>query len=243
MDDKTNGGADTSTAWRRISDDLAACLMRGDYETGSALPPAQDLARRYGVHRHTVRQACLHLQDIGLITIRRGAGAYFTGGRLPYRIGKRVRLRENLRDASITSRMIDAEIGACEALFARELGLEPAAPVWRIRLVNHGGALALSTSLHIACATRFPDLPSRLAAADHSVTAAFASYGVFDYTRRSTHITARRAQAHEADWLDIACNDPVLVTRSIDITVDGASLQIVEGVFRADRIEIRVDME
>jgi GntR family phosphonate transport system transcriptional regulator len=248
MDKESSSGAPHSTdatAWRRIADDLASRLVRGDYESGAALPPAQDLARSYGVHRHTVRQACLHLQELGLITIRRGAGAFSTGLRLPYSIGRRVRLRDNLRafDLAIESRIVNCGKEPAGAALARELAIQENATVWRIGIVNSAGDCALSASWHFACATRLPDLRDRLAAEGCSFTAAFASYGIADYQRRSTHITARLPRSDEASLLGILPGDPLLATRSLDVTTDGAPLQVVEGVFRGDRFELRVETE
>lgn len=236
---------DNTPAWRRIADDIVASFARGDYEPGAALPPAQDLARAYGVHRHTVRQAFLFVQELGLLHIRRGAGAFFTGRRLPYRIGRRVRLRDNLRglDLAIVSRIFESESAPCSELVARDLAIKTGAPVWRIGIVNSVGGQALSLSRHYACALRFSDLPERLASNGASFTAAFASYDIQDYERRSTHVTARSPRAQEADLLNISSADPVLATRSIDIENNGAPLQLVEAAFRGDRIELRVEAD
>lgn len=237
--------SENATAWGRIADDLVASFARGDYENGAALPPAQTLARSYGVHRHTARQAYLHLQELGLINIRPGAGAFFTGMRLPYSLGRRVRLRDNLRafDLAIASRLVSCETAPCGEALAKELTIKPDGCVWRIGIVNSAGELALSTSRHIVCATRFPDMSERLIAEGHSFTAAFASFGIADYERRSTRVTARLPRADEAALLGISPADPVLATRALDVTGDGAPLQVVEAVFRGDRIELRVETD
>ncbi|MGO4782141.1 winged helix-turn-helix domain-containing protein, partial [Lysobacter sp. 2RAB21] len=56
---------EAATAWRRIADEIEAAIGRGEYETGATLPSSLALAERYGVHRHTVRQAFRHLADRG----------------------------------------------------------------------------------------------------------------------------------------------------------------------------------
>jgi GntR family phosphonate transport system transcriptional regulator len=192
-----------------------------------------------------VRQACLHLQERGLLTIRRGSGAYFTGLRLPYRIGRRVRLRDNLRafNVAIAGTIVARHVAPCGNALAHDLKLDPSSPTWRIEIVNRANDVAISSSLHAICAMRFPDLPERLAAHDNSFTAAFASYGVLDYERKSTRIAARLASPDEARRLGVSAADPVLATRSIDITPDNVPLQIVEGAFRADQIELLVEID
>ena len=46
----------------------------GKYPVGSLLPPENELSRRYGVSRHTVREAFRKLADNGLISRRAGIG-------------------------------------------------------------------------------------------------------------------------------------------------------------------------
>jgi len=57
---------------------LARSLMqeidKGRYAVGTALPPEDSLAQRYGVSRHTVRQALRELKDDGVIWSRAGIG-------------------------------------------------------------------------------------------------------------------------------------------------------------------------
>ncbi len=57
---------------------LARALMqdidKGRYAVGSSLPPEDSLAQRYGVSRHTVRQALRELKDDGVVWSRAGIG-------------------------------------------------------------------------------------------------------------------------------------------------------------------------
>jgi len=60
--------------YRRIADDLMAAIAAGTYPVGGALPPETELATRYGVSRHTMREALRQVRDAGLVTRRRRAG-------------------------------------------------------------------------------------------------------------------------------------------------------------------------
>lgn len=57
---------------------LARALLRdidgGRYPVGSSLPPEDELGKRFGVSRHTVRQALRELKDEGVIWARPGIG-------------------------------------------------------------------------------------------------------------------------------------------------------------------------
>lgn len=49
-------------------------IGNGRYAVGSLLPPEDSIAQRYGVSRHTVRQALRELKEDGLISSRPGIG-------------------------------------------------------------------------------------------------------------------------------------------------------------------------
>ncbi|HHB81205.1 MAG TPA: GntR family transcriptional regulator, partial [Aliiroseovarius sp.] len=47
--------------WKAIAETLAAEIARGHYAPGAKLPTEAQLARRFGVNRHTVRRATADL--------------------------------------------------------------------------------------------------------------------------------------------------------------------------------------
>jgi GntR family phosphonate transport system transcriptional regulator len=233
-----------STTWRRIADEIAGELTRGAWSSGEALPPAQDLARQYGVHRHTVRQAYRHLQDMGLVNIQQGRGTFATSVPLPYRIGRRVSFRENLKafDLEAESRIVSSDVMTASQDIGRELGLTSGTSLWRIRLINEAGQTPVSLSTHYLACKTFPGLPHQLENAEGSFTKAFGLYGIVTYERQSTRISARLATHEEAELLDIETGAALLTTRALDC-VDTKPLQFVETAFRSNQIELLVEKE
>ena len=80
--------ARSSDPWRRagrISDLIAAGIRRqiaeGRLGAGTRLPAEREMARRHKVSRVTIREAYRSLEQLGMISIRRGAtgGATITG--------------------------------------------------------------------------------------------------------------------------------------------------------------------
>ena len=92
----------TATLWQGIHDTLAGEIGAARYAPGAKLPTEAELARRFGVNRHTVRRALAALAEAGRIHVRRGAGAFVTQARLDYAIGPRTRFSQNLADAGHT---------------------------------------------------------------------------------------------------------------------------------------------
>ena len=232
-----------STAWKRIAEDLCLQLEKGDLQEGDCLPTAADLAKRYGVHRHTVRQAYLHLQELGLVRTEQGRGTFFQGAQLVYPLGRRVRFRENLRRQALDpkSRIISCEEVTASAAMALRLGLKHGEPIWRAVMLNLMGTRPLSIGRHHVSLKRAPGLKDHLGAAEGSFTAAFAAIGISDYERHSTKIRARLASAEEAEWLKLEPLAPVLVTNGLDCDKYGKPLQVTEAIFRADKMELLVE--
>lgn len=57
-----------------VADALIADIERGTYAVGSLLPGELEIAQRYGLSRHTAREALRRLEDMGLISRRPGVG-------------------------------------------------------------------------------------------------------------------------------------------------------------------------
>ena len=244
MTDTTLAERDGGTAWRRIADELAEAIGRGEYKLGDTLPASVALAERYGVHRHTVRQAFRHLADQGLVTVARGRGTQVTAPRLPYPIGRRVSMRSNMGKLGITgtSRMLSAETVVGEAAACAALKLTTGTPLWHVRGVSLADGVPMGTGTHWLSVARFPDFDRAYREAAGSITAAFKSYGITDYVRLSTRLPARLADEAEAELLGIEPRGPVMVSWAVDALIDRTPVHLVSSVFAGERVEMVVDL-
>jgi len=89
-------------------------------------------------------------------------------------------------------------------------------------------------------AERFPDA-GRVFATHRSMTKLLAHYGVRDFRRSSTRITAGIVDATDAARLDLALGRPILVVDATDVDVDGAPLVTKRSRFAAERVEFLVE--
>ena len=62
--------------FRRIAEQVAAMIARGDLPPGSRLPAERDLALRLNVSRPSLREALIALELEGLVEVRGGSGVY-----------------------------------------------------------------------------------------------------------------------------------------------------------------------
>jgi GntR family phosphonate transport system transcriptional regulator len=227
--------------WKSIALALTADIAEGRYATGDKLPTEAQLAAKYGVNRHTVRRALAEMSDQGLIHTRRGAGVFVASKPTDYPIGRRVRFHQNISRGGQTPAkvVLHVETRACDAREAEALELD------RGDMVHVYDGLSLADQQPIALfqsvfpAERMPDLPKALKE-ETSVTTALRRCGITDYTRRSTRITAKHANATQALHLRIAEGAPIL--RTVGVNVDGEGIPVEYGRtwFAGDRVTLTV---
>jgi GntR family phosphonate transport system transcriptional regulator len=73
------------------------------------------------------------------------------------------------------------------------------------------------------------------------MTKVLAHYGVRDYRRASTRVTAAIVDATDAGRLGLALGRPILVVESTDVDADGKPLLTTRARFAAERVEFVVE--
>ena len=124
-------------------------------------------------------------------------------------------------------------------LTQHELGLAPGDEMIEIETQGHADGVPVSFAVHRFPGARFAALPDAFAASG-SITAALASCGVGDYTRRATRLLARLPSEREARYLEQPASRPVLQTDSVNVDPDGVPIQRSTTVFAGDRVQILV---
>jgi len=228
--------------WLRIRAALEGDLAAGRYAPGDRLPSEAALATRFAANRHTVRRAIAALAEAGLVHARQGAGVYVTARPTNYRISRRTRFARNLTEAGQTPdrQILTLETRAADAREAEALEISPGAPVhlWEGISLADGAPVALFRSAF--CATRFPGILDALQAT-RSVTAALARCGVSDYTRKSTRLSAERADAVRARHLRLSEGAPILRAVAVNVDPDGRPVEYGRTWFAGDRVQLIVE--
>ncbi|SFV06768.1 GntR family transcriptional regulator, phosphonate transport system regulatory protein [Methylobacterium sp. 174MFSha1.1] len=229
-------------AWRQIADGLTADIEAGHLGPGSQLPTEAALAARFGVNRHTVRRALAALAERGLVRATQGRGTFVETPRLAYPIGRRTRFSEIVSKAGreawgdlIAADSVPADPGTAEAL-----GLAPGSAMLALLTIHRADGTPLSTARTCLPLPRFDGFAAAYAALG-SLTRAYAEFGIADYTRLSTRITARPAAADEAARLDLAPGRVLIVLSSVNVDAAGVPIQATQSLFAADRVELVVE--
>ena len=227
--------------WRQIADQIRFAIGSGEF--GERLPPELVLASRFGVNRHTVRGAIAALVQEGVLRAEQGRGTFVEERkRFAYPIGARTRFSEGLEGQARDRRgtLLRHSTEPADARTAEALKLAAGSTVIRLETLSEADGRPVSRATSFFDAARFDGI-DRAYAKSGSITAAFRDFGVADYFRRSTLISARHAEAGDLADLKLSPGAIVLVTVYVNVDPDGAPIQYSETRFAADLVELSVN--
>jgi GntR family transcriptional regulator, phosphonate transport system regulatory protein len=238
MQDAASGVA----LWRQVADGIERGIADGRYAAGDRLPGETEIAETYRVNRHTVRRALAALAERGLVRAERGSGTYVEAPRLAYPLRSRTRFSEIV---GAGGREPDGQlIGSSEEFagrdLARLLGLKTGATLIRLEVLRLADRTPICVGTTWLAGERFADA-GRIYARARSMTKFLAHYGIRDFRRASTRVTAAIADATDATRLDLALGRPVLVVDSTDVDAEGTPLFTKRTRFAAERVEFVVE--
>jgi GntR family phosphonate transport system transcriptional regulator len=236
---------DTSTGvalWRQVADGIERGIANGVFAPGEKLPGETEIADTYRVNRHTVRRALATLAERGLVRAERGSGTYVESQRIAYPLRSRTRFSEIVGAGGHEPRgqLIGASQDIATRELARALGLKTGAPLVRIESLRSADRTPICVSTSWLSAESFPDA-GEVFASVRSMTKLLGHYGIRDYQRASTKITAAIADATDAARLDLALGRPVLVVDATDVDTIGKPLITKRSRFAAERVEFLIE--
>ena len=225
--------------WQSIRATLASDIDEGRYAPGDKLPTEAALARRFGVHRHTVRRAIGDLARTGVVYSRRGSGVYVHQKTTDYPLGRRVSFTRNLHAAGrLPSRkVLLIETRASDEKEAEHLRLSVGDPVHCYDGLSCADDQPLAIFRSVFPAHRLGDLPAALAQFE-SITEALRHQGIQDYTRDWTRVSAQTATATQALHLRLSPGSPLLLTLSLNTGPDGQPIEYGRTWFSGDRVTL-----
>ncbi|MDX6748660.1 phosphonate metabolism transcriptional regulator PhnF [Geminicoccaceae bacterium 1502E] len=228
--------------WRQVATRLASEIRGRAAAEDPRLPPEAALAERFGVNRHTVRQALRHLAEQGIVRAERGRGTFVNEVMVHYSLGEKPRFGANLLAGYRLPgrRVVEAATEPAGETVARHLALATGTMVLRVRSLGLADGVPVCLGQTWLEAARFPDGAVELEALG-SFTRLFACHGIGDYRRATTRLQARRASREEAALLQQPATEPVLVTEALDVTSDGTPLSFAVTLWASARVDFTVE--
>ena len=227
--------------WRQVAEILESGMTDGTWAEGARLPTEGELALRFGVNRHPVRQGLRAPAERGLVRAQQGSGTYVERPPLTYPIGARTRFSDIVvAQAREPSGELLAETREpASPLIGEALRLPLGTPVIRLETTRRADGVPISWAVSAFPADRFPDV-AKVYRETGSFTAAFRAAGVADYVRAETRIGARIADAIDAERLEIAVGRPVIEIDCVNTDLDGRPIQWARARFAGDRVRVTV---
>ncbi|TPJ51212.1 phosphonate metabolism transcriptional regulator PhnF [Mesorhizobium sp. B2-6-4] len=228
--------------WRQIADRILQSIAAGDFAENAALPPEVALAERYGVNRHTVRSAIAALVQDGVLRAEQGRGTFvLSRKRLSYPIGARTRFSTGLQGQASERHIVllASSVEPASRRVAEALGVARGSDVIRLETRGEADGKPVSRASGWFDARRFAGIDVAMAETG-SITASLKRFGIDDYLRQSTVLSARHADASDLADLDLQPGGIVLVTVVVNMTPDGRPIQFAEARFPAERVELKL---
>lgn len=230
--------------WRQIADTLATEIRDRVYAESGRLPSETELAARFGVNRHTLRQAVGALQTEGLIRVEQGKGMFVQHELLNYALSRRTRFSENLQRQGLLpgKQLLTARQVMAPEHVARELKLRKGAAVLLVETLAEANGLPVDMARAYYPAARFAGLLEMMESGLSS-TAILKRLGVADYVRATSRITTQMPSEETARALRQPATRPLLCVESVDVDLEGVPIKYGETVFCGDRVQLVVNMD
>ncbi len=228
--------------WRQIADRIRASIAQGDYDASGMVPPETQLAEQFGVNRHTVRSALAALGQEGIVRAVQGRGTMIDRkDKFTFPIARRTRFTEGIGDQArgVEGLLLSSAREEAHADIGKWLRLPAKAPVIRLEVLRKADGRALSRSTSWFPAERFGGIDEAFRRTG-SVTRALKAFGVEDYLRTVTEISATHAEPDDVGQLALTPGAIVLVTRALNTDMQGLPIQYAVTRFPADRVEFTI---
>lgn len=225
--------------WRQIEQQVLQQIRNGELRGGAKLPSALELARRLNVNRHTVRRALDSLEQRGAILADPNRGLRVREECYDYPIGRRTSFSRNMHNLNVSSgnKVLGTALVMPPQRVAESLGLARGERAWWIESSAHAEGRVLDHGQAWFPAARFPKLGDVFERTG-SVSRTLAEFGIADYFRSYTRVTARLAGATTAIVLEQSPELPVLVVESLNVDDKNQPVQYGLTCFAAERVQL-----
>lgn len=211
---------------------------------GDQLPSEPALCETYGVSRTVVRHALRELEAEGLIIRRKGKGTFVAEPKISESLVQKLTgFYHDMTERGLTpvTQVLSQEIIPATDFIAGKLDIREGSPVYtleRLRFVDDEPLLLVRAYLPYALCHGIENVDLSKASLYDTLDKRF---GLRIANGRRT-IEAVAADERQADLLDIAAGDPVLLLESLAYLDDGTTIEFFQAVHRGDRTRFEVEL-
>ncbi|QRM32814.1 phosphonate metabolism transcriptional regulator PhnF [Microvirga sp. VF16] len=227
--------------WEYVRAKIEENIASDRFAPGEKLPNDIELARLYGVNRHTVRYAIRALEQQGLLRVEQGRGTFVVENTTPYLLSTETRLTDNLLAHGRLARrtILSGGTGPADDRLAKHLALKPGDDVLRIDTLSYQDEIPIVIAHSYFPAQRVPGLLDEFSGVN-SISTALKRVGITSYSQQWVQINARMPTEEEARLLGMSTVSPVFIKENLDCS-DGVPIKYGENVLCASRISFFID--
>ena len=212
--------------WKNIANALTEEIESAQIPIGAKIPTEAELSKRFGVNRHTVRQALSFLCNEGVIWSKRGSGVFVSEKPTKYKLGYRTRFSQNIRESGRTPsrKTLILQSRLCTKKEAVALKIKNGSKVLHYEGISFADLTPIGLFLSVFSLSKLPSLKDAIK--EHSsVTDALRECGITDYKRDSTAVKAVLADTIQSNHLRLKPGDPLLRTESVNSDINGNPIE------------------
>jgi GntR family phosphonate transport system transcriptional regulator len=227
--------------WQRVVDTLQRDISSGRYVLGAQLPTELELAETFEVHRNTVRHALRVLRDRGVVRIEQGRGSFVQERLVHHQLGPKTRMTAALRDIERVGerRFLSTARVRADASIATDLKIKKNQFVRKVETVTTADGVIVSISSRYFPLPRFAGI-EKLIQKTGSLTQSWLQYGVNDYRRYETRISAIALSGSDADLLGLSARRPAMFLTNINVDADDIPISVTHTRISPQHVELVV---
>lgn len=231
-----------SKIYRTLKEEIES----GVYKVGDFLPPEDELEKRFGASRTTIRNALGELERDGLILRRRGKGTIVQESKTAQNMNFISSFTETLQEKGIQvgTGIVTIELIPAPPKVLAALNLEKGEKVYLVQRTRLANGVPIAFTTNYLLARVVPGLEEK--------KEALRKLGLYQLLEKEYGLVLKRAvetiEAYlsgplEADILQIPEKVPLFHTVRITYLEDGTPFEMVISIIRADRYEYKVYLE
>ena len=227
-----------SPLYHQLMQRIRVDIEKGKYPIGSKIPPEHELEQLYGLSRVTVRRALAELTELGLLERKQGKGTFVSAPRIRQDLKSLHSFHDACKQNGRTpsTDVIHVIETAADARDAEDLNLKPGSRVLetlRLRRAD-GEPVVLERNRYSMAFAYLEDEDLK-----GSLYAILREYGT-EPSQAVHDISLCRADAAQAEYLEISEGDPLLMLHELIFDQRGRPLHNSVQLIRGDRFVFRI---
>ncbi|ADH88321.1 transcriptional regulator, GntR family [Ancylobacter novellus DSM 506] len=225
--------------WRQVQMELERAIESGQFPRGARLPTEDELARRFEVHRHTIRRAIGRLREKQMVRVEQGRGTFVRDRDISYRMERNSLLRVAAMrgERKATWKILETTETRADREVAAGLALPVGHPVRQMYMLRVIDEEPMSVSLSWYPLPRFAGIEEAIRETG-SVTVAMQRYGIPEIPKKSTAVRAVMPTLREARLLNLSRHKPLLELRIINVDRSGVPVQYLRSRHNSDMLNL-----